>query len=284
MYAVIDGSQRDPEAPKKIAALQKQVGQTLVRSPSVFSDRCPAAIESANMQFYAKAYTKNMASYPKARGCMLAHSLLWDALLRNVPGKTHIAVFETDTVMSPQRVATFQQAMCYAQRAAKDLTFLGWCMGGSTSVPFCTHGYIVSRAGAKKLRDQIDTCGPPVDLQMRQLASNGRLSWGLVPLSFYTANPAGATDKEYSMCSGMVLQPWCPQFRAVRPAPASFPASLLQDAHERLSWLESEGNISAEWKAMLDNEDNEKLTEVHATRLLRTDRPLGVHRLPNIDR
>jgi GR25 family glycosyltransferase involved in LPS biosynthesis len=256
------GSGSESVALSRVDSFEKQLGEPLVRFPSVRSARCPAAVESATMQFYMRSTSNSEENYPKARGIMLAHSLLWDEFLRKAPMASHVAVFEDDALMSPSRRASFKQAMCYAQREGNDLTYLGWCMKEPTKAPFCTHGYIVSREGAEKLRDKIDNCGPPIDMQMRNLAHAGELKWDVIPSAFYAPRQGNKSNAQYEMCSGMVLQPWCPQFKQTSKKATSF--------LESVSYMLGDGQLKA--AAPEDSEDG-----MH-TRLLRTDQPLNLHR------
>jgi hypothetical protein len=69
------------------------------------------------------------------------------------------------------------------QHLDKDLMYFGWCLEDAPPChgPLCCHAYAVTRAGARVLLANIDTCAYPIDHQIACMVSNGLLSHGRAP-------------------------------------------------------------------------------------------------------
>ena len=172
----VNGSQID-NALKRIsharAMLQQLPFKNIEYWWSVFVQACPGRKTKGN-----------------DRGVSSAHQQIWLDWVyrgdnpigtRSVSEVDALVVLEDDAVIVVNNV---EKSLRYelARMDGTDLVFLGWCYG-QRAMPMCTHAYALTRAGARKLLREWDTCSTQsIDGQWKQLAQSGKIAWRKVGL------------------------------------------------------------------------------------------------------
>lgn len=167
--------------------------------PPVFTHNCPKLPGHPEIAYRAEGPTKHPDGFE--RGLLLAHKeiyedFVWRAEQGSAPfDDGSIIVFEDDVYPRVEDYA--EQALKIAANMTEmglDLLFLGWCyadMRQKLIPPFCTHAYVVSLSGARKLVENSIPCGPSIDVQFIGLAKAGILKWDYAPPASYAHQIAG---------------------------------------------------------------------------------------------
>ena len=73
---------------------------------------------------------------------------------------------------------------------ATDMVYFGWCRKEKNyeKPPLCTHAYSITCAGVMKLRDTIDPCGKPIDLQLQSRGLAKLYDWDFAYQTNYELN------------------------------------------------------------------------------------------------
>ena len=144
------------------------------------------------------------------RSVMMSHFQIWfdfvystkkDALSMN---ESLIVVFEDDAVIAVENVTS--SLINEFSNMNADLVFLGWCYG-RRHMPMCTHAYVLSRGGAKKMIDHWDVCSSmAIDRQWRQLSNEGLISWRRADPRSYAHLLPGFEDNPKYFTRGIFTQ------------------------------------------------------------------------------
>jgi len=159
---------------------------------SVFSSSCPDKVSRGN-----------------DRGVMMSHFQIWFDFVHNTRRDplmelSWIVVFEDDAVVAVENVTS--SLMNEFNSVNVDLVFLGWCYG-RRQMPMCTHAYILSRSGAKKMIDNWDICSSvAIDRQWRQLSNEGIITWRKADPHSYSNLRSGFTDNPTYFTRGIFTQ------------------------------------------------------------------------------
>ena len=171
------------------------------------------ALLPMQVQTWHSLYTSSCpdkASRGNDRGVMMSHFQIWfdfvhstrrDPLMKG----SLIVVFEDDAVVAVENV-TSSLMNEFNNVIDVDLVFLGWCYG-RRQMPMCTHAYILSREGAKKMIDNWDICSSvAIDRQWRQLSSEGIISWRKADPRSYSELRPGFEDNPAYFTRGIFTQ------------------------------------------------------------------------------
>ena len=126
------------------------------------------------------------------RGLTLAHTGIWN----------DFCVHRMNISLSDDKILILEDdAVCVTKYCEKtidtilnnqvtDIVYLGWCRREHDyqKPPLCTHAYSITCAGVLKLRDTIDPCGKPIDLQLQSRGIKGVYDWDFAYRSNYELN------------------------------------------------------------------------------------------------
>jgi len=159
MYAVIDGGKRD----ENIKKLETTLGVSLERWPAVFTSHCPGELQRTHKK--------------GERGITLAHATVLRNFMKR-DDKDKIVIFEDDAYHENDENILGKMEEILSD-ASDDITFMGWCYDY-----LCTHAYVVTKEGAKKILDEIDECGV-IDRQYEARCKSGTLTCNKIDEKLY---------------------------------------------------------------------------------------------------
>lgn len=143
------------------------------------------------------------------RGVTMSHYQIWADFVHSTRNEADnansvIAIFEDDAVVAVQNITTSLEAEL--RNLDTDLVFLGWCYGGR-HMPMCTHAYLLTRDGAKRLLENWDICNPgAIDGQWRQLATDKIFTWRKAYPTNYQDVKKGFEDDPSYFTRGIFVQ------------------------------------------------------------------------------
>ena len=169
----------DPEKDENLYQFQAWPGTTTMN--------CPPPYEAPELR---PGHVEGMD-----RGLLITHREIWDKFVRRrYKGKAAnerqkvleqndvIVIFEDDVypLEDKHQLAMLKEI----DKMSTDLHFLGWFYYTEKEwSPLCMHAYVVTVAGARKLVDFTETCGPkPLDKQVQEMNQKpGYSTWSMTP-------------------------------------------------------------------------------------------------------
>ena len=174
-----DGEKYDPANDVHLYQFQAWPGTT--------TSNCPPPYEAPTLR---PGHVEGMD-----RGLLITHREIWDKFVRRrykgssakerqkVPEQNDVIVIFEDDVY-PLEENHQLEMLKEIEKMTTDLHFLGWCYYTKKEwSPLCMHAYVVTVAGARKLVDFTETCGPkPLDLQVQEMNQKpGYSTWSMTP-------------------------------------------------------------------------------------------------------
>jgi len=164
---------------------------------SVFVQPCPQRPSKGNDRGVATAHQQIWADwvYQGTRGVDKERAKETDVLV----------VFEDDAVAAVKDVHKALQTEL--SDMSHDLLFLGWCYG-RRNMPMCTHAYALTRAAAKKMLAEWDSCNThSIDGQWRGMVQQGLFTWRKAKQETYLNDlREGFEDNPHYFTRGIFVQ------------------------------------------------------------------------------
>ena len=187
------------KVPQGVNGTAKENALTRIENSKTMIGTLPFRVES-----WSCMYAPSCPGKPgrgNDRGVTMSHYQIWADFVfhtRNEPDKDHsvMAVFEDDAVVAVKNVTDALEAEL--RNMETDLVFLGWCYG-KRHMPMCTHAYLLSRNGAKRMVENWDVCNPgAIDGQWRLLANDNVFTWRKAhPTSYKDVKPGFEDHPDY---------------------------------------------------------------------------------------